>query len=372
LDSRVDSLGHRSLNACPPGQIFNIFFSHLTTLITEVDIYLRNKPTLRGQIPTSAKEFTGFSKLAEKVTESMVGPKKKKAAKNGGAAAEEELNKVYEKALSGEADIEPPEKMTPPEKLIFLLGWSNIRYGYEWRTNLRLMAQVPFSRAHRVSTRRGERMMVMSGLSWNKGSQNKPRDWNNINTAITLELALVESYRLDLLRACPGACALRKEMKEYFLTITNLYHLKNPVTGAVEMLVEWAFPDDIPLDIGPCGGKMYDPMELRQALNLGNVTDAAAKPKGKRTKAQITIDSLAKNKLLWCSDPKASHGTLETLAYHCIATLANVSVLLFLPHGYVSDGASHLHVDRSFTSTRRGPSTTDCERTTTSLSTRRT
>jgi hypothetical protein len=188
------------------------------------------------------------------------------------------------------------------------------------------MDENPFKRPHRVSERTGERLLVMSGLSWNLDSHNKSRDYNNVVAAVTLETALVESYRVDLLTACPGAHALRKVMQEYLLTIASPYHKTHPVSGALQSIEEWAFPDGIPLDVGTCGGRLYDAEELRKQMNELNLASATTTgSKGKGNTVLKTIEYLEKNPLLWCSDPKAKYGSVETLAHHCISTLSHVS-----------------------------------------------
>ena len=296
-----------------------------------MDIYLRKNPTLRHRVP---KDLAEFKKFAEKVTKSMVEAKKKLPADKQ-QREEDELDKEYERALSGVMDHTLAQQMTTAEKVVESLGWSDIRFAYEWRTNKAMMENRPFKRSHRVAKRRGEKFLVMSGLSWNVNSQNKGRDWPNIATAITLETALVESYRTDLLRASPGACSLRKAIKTYFKTIAAVHHDKDLFTQKSVIISEWNFPDDIPLDVGPCGGKSYDPDDLRKEMNSTIV--AVGTPRGKRHGVDFIIGSLVKNKLLWSSNPKAPDGSLETLAYKCLRTLTNVSHLFI----------SQVHLSRS-------------------------
>jgi len=201
------------------------------------------------------------------------------------------------------------------------------------------MKHKPFNRNHRTSKRTGERLLVMSGLGWNVDSHHMNRDWTNIISAVTLETAIVESYRLQLLIACPGACALRKEMRDYILSMTSTFFMIAR-TGKLERVVEWGFLDGIPLDVGTCGGRSYDPDEIRKELYDGKRNDSVA----------ATINSLCKNKLLWSSHPDAAQGTLETLAYNCISTLSRVS-RAFNPRECLR---SHPNVRRLCISTHHG------------------
>jgi len=298
-----------------------MFFSHLTTSITEVDIYLRKNPTLRTHVP---KDLTEFKRIAERVEESMVKAKKKLPVSQQ-KRKEDELDEAQEKVLSGLMDHTLAQQKNQSEKLVDLLGWSDIQYALEWRRNQALMVRRPFVRDNRVAKRMGERFLVMSGLSWNLQSQNKGRDWPIIVSAVTLEAKLVGSYRMDLLRACPGACALRVEMERYFRTIASIHHGKHPISGQLQGVAHWQFPDQYSVDVGPHGRTSYDPDHLRK--ELGGLKETVSSPKGKRNGAGFITNSLAKNKLLWSSDPDAPHGSLETLAYICLNTLSNVSHL---------------------------------------------
>jgi hypothetical protein len=310
-------LPHSSLNPRTRRQIFSIFFSHLTTVIVEINIYLKKNPTRRDGVP---KDLLDFKKLAEDVAQNSTSTKKDKCFKDWPEKEKDETNKAYAEKLSGVLDAEHPGERTVSDKFIRGLDWNLVKYAYEWRTNAATMKLKSFNRDQRVSERTGERLLVMSGLSWNVDSHHASRDWTNIIAAVTLETALVESYRARLLIACPGACALRKEMHKYILSITSPHH-KNSSTGKLETVTEWEFPDGIPLDVGTCDGRSYDPDEIRKEL----YDDGDAKPKGKRNSAATAIDGLCKNKLLWSSDPNAAQGTLETLAYQSISTLSRVS-----------------------------------------------
>ncbi len=262
--------------------------------------------------------------MYEDVDASIVTKKKKSDAK------EEDYDKAYTEALSGQIVPIPESEMNQAEKVIWSLNWNPINFAHEWRMNRRLMSLETFSRSNRVYHRRGERVLVMSGQSWNADTHSAARDWSNVLAAITLETALLESYRFDLLKACPGACALRKEMKEFFLSIATPFHKKHPTTGVTERTIEWDFPDGIPFTIGTCGGRLYDPDDLRKQLRGMNPT--AVRSKAKRNNVRTTIEYLEKNKFLWASDPDAPYGSVETLAHQCISTLADVCQPFIAPY----------------------------------------
>jgi len=276
-----------------------MFFSNLTTYIAEIEIYLRKKPSLRDQIPKDPKHISEFQKLFDKVRKSPIDDNKKGKSSHN----------------------KKPLDMS--EKILGLLNWDFATYAREWELNQELMKSKPFKQTNRVAERRGERFLVMCGLSWNFNSQNKARDWLNVVAAVTLETAVVESYRMDLLVACPGACKLREEMREYFVGIASAYH-KPRVAGGTHLVTEWAFPDGYDDNVSTRVSKSYDPDVLRK--DMVSVPGASvATPKGKRGSARDILNDLAKNSLLRCSDPNAAPGSLETLAYNSISALSRVS-----------------------------------------------
>lgn len=224
-------------------------------------------------------------------------------------------------------------------------------------------------------------MLVMSGLSWNIASKARDRDWAPTVAAITLETALVEFYREKMLKKCSGACRLREDIEGYFLSIGTVHHWLHPSTGEGIVEVSWTFPDGYPSvqptppvqpvqpaqpvqpiqpvqpvqPVKPVQSvpevsstpdaadarssrkihadvslrrKIYDAAVIKKDLNQVNVANTTIRgSKGKPKSVLTGIDGLTKNKLLWSSEPGVSSGTLETLAYHCISALSNVSDL---------------------------------------------
>lgn len=278
--------------------MFTIFFFHLTTCITDIDIYLRRNPTQRNHRPTLT-----------------------------------DLKKLFDKASKLKDDDPSPSrgsrKIGDAETFITNLNWTLPKYAREWRSNLDLMNLKEFSRANRLADRRGERLVVMSGLSWNVNSHHKARDFTSIVASITAETALVDSYRADLLNNCSGAFGLRKVIHNYIVSIRAPHHIPaaHP-SSKTQMTSGWAFPDGLPFEIGNSDdAQYYDPDELRKTLvEVGAIVIGT---KGRRDRARITINALLKNDLLMSSQPDAPRGSLETLAYHCIHALFKVPYPLF-------------------------------------------
>lgn len=321
-----------------PCQIFSILFSNLTTSITEVEIYLCTNPTLRDRLP---KELSEFKQMYDKVNKSFSGPKGKSLS--GSNLEGDKHEAAYTKALPGQMI---PARMSCAEKVVQSLNWNPVKYASEWKINQGLMSLKLFKRPNRTADRLGERLLVMSGLSWNPDSHSANRDWSSVLAAVTLETALVESYRSNLLKACPGACKLRKEMWDFFYGIATFFHQRHPATGTAERVREWEFPDGIPSGVGTPGGKSYDPDDLRKQLRDANPT--ATLPKAKHDNLHATISNLEKNKLLWSSDPDAAYGSIETLAHDCIYTLARVSQPHLCTHASSPTTHASMFTDNAF------------------------
>lgn len=308
-------------------QMFRIFFSHLTTSIAEMEVYLCDHTTHRDLIPTDSKQLPAFKTLADKANEALIGgiAGSSTAAAAKGKAKGKKRKKAAEKEEGGPGSAE-----------FFLqkLGVELVNFGHRWRTLFELMPLFPFTRDNRTAKDRGERMLTMSGLSWNPKSQNKTRDWGNIVAAITIETIVVESYREDLLQSCSGACTIREEAYAYFLSHAVEHYKRANMTSRPEMVTEWVFADAYNLDVGARGGKQYNSADLRKYLDTAHATTTRMKKDPIRT----WVEGIEKNKLLWSSDDGAGKGSVETLAHHCISTLAHVSQLF-----RVSDLPTHRH-----------------------------
>lgn len=324
-----------------PLQIFLFFFANLTTRIADVEIQMNSSSFSRDIM--NKFDFAKLKEFYEATHKSIIMRRDKSSARGKGKTIkEDELDTLYEKALSGNLVTDITDDMPPIEKKIRSLGWDPIRFAYEWRSNHGLMKFSNYDQQHRSSIRRGERLLVMSGLRWNTGSHAQGRDWTNVIAAITLETLLVESYRFDILKSCAGVCALRDDLRKFFLSMATHYHRLHPVTGKAVLMLEWDFPDGIKSDIGPNERKVYEADKQRKELSAVNPM-AEIQARSKRNGVKFVVETLQKNQFLWCSDPKAPHGTMETLAHQCINTLAQVSSRSMICSAHI--GSTFLPVD---------------------------
>ncbi|KAI0261575.1 hypothetical protein BGY98DRAFT_1104417, partial [Russula aff. rugulosa BPL654] len=253
-------------------KMFEIFFSHLTTTIAEIEVCLSKLKVPRNKVP---KKVAGFLKLTDRISKSLVS--------------------------AHDAPERPAKDADEYEKFLVSLGCKLPNFLHNWATNYEVM-DVEFQTSHRMSPRRGERILVMSGLSWNTKTHHKQRDYLPAQAAITLETVLVEYYREDLLRECNGAPALRKEMQDYFLSVTSPYHEDVPnKPGLTRRIKAWEFPDkyDTPeSNDSTSGGRKYDANMMKKELDQAN---PPPKRKTKEVIAQSKIEGLLDNKYLWAS-----------------------------------------------------------------------
>lgn len=302
--------------------MFTLFFSHLTTTISELEVYFFKSKTTRSIIP---KDFHGFRRLSEKVKASMIVANEELETKTPGYKATEDLsNEMYQNELAGCEVFKVPE-MDLHEKCVVDMNWSFPTFLHNYKSNYDLMGLPSFIRAHRMSTRRGERFLVMSGLTWNKASQAKARDWAPTVAAVTIETAMVETYRENMLKMCGGARQLREEMREYFLSIATAHFSGLLGTGSgSQKKTEWEFPDGYGLpSIVDTTGEKFDEFDIKKAVDEASA--AESKKKKAMSSGNKSVEGLLKNKLLWASGQGVMSGTLETLAYRCIATLSQAS-----------------------------------------------
>jgi len=230
-------------------------------------------------------------------------------------------------------------------------GWSVDKFGHEYWMNSCFMENkaLSFERNERIDGRRGQRLLVMSGLSWNVESQNKSRDYVNIIVAVTLETAIVEWYRETLIKECTGAGALRGELRDCFKT--EVLPQLDSDTGQLEG--DWEFPDnfsgigDIPAPRSHSWNATLLKNELDSAKDANEVRRGSG---GTRTSKKMgrskdsgtagslpesseSVDAilnmvklLEENVYLFCSDPGVAPGTLETTAHDHITALYEVRV----------------------------------------------
>lgn len=197
------------------------------------------------------------------------------------------------------------------------VSWDSAALVKNTKTVLGLMDTSSFTQDQRLSADLGTRLISMSAFSWNQqGSQSKSRDFGLIAIASTLEVAIIPLYRKELILRSAGAAELRRAIFSLFGTASLP---RFPDAGADGYVQEWAFADNIPLPIASTLSVVrdYDVLTARwEAAHSGG--SAFQDP------ALSLLNSLRKNKYLFCSSPGVADGTLETLAHDHINSLVGV------------------------------------------------
>jgi hypothetical protein len=201
-----------------------------------------------------------------------------------------------------------------------LVKWDEAKYIEEYDKTLKNMGG-PFTREARDSSTLGLRMAVMSGLHWNHESKTRKRDWNTVTTIITIETALVQTYRQRLLDddSCSGARALRSDLQAYLKSAAPPYQLQMSSQRPISHK-SWDYPDNIiphPKD-KITTTKVYDVDELD--AHFQEVEDGSGRP----NPIKDWVHKMERDQRLFCSSKSKFHGTIESRAYHAITILSNV------------------------------------------------
>jgi hypothetical protein len=223
--------------------------------------------------------------------------------------------------------------------------WSEADFLSAYAACFSIMGETRMTEKERLSKVLVQRILAISGLSWNADSKNRGRDWERYASAATGETALVQLYRKKLLMGCAPARALRKDLYELFLSWA--LRRSEIVTGGgsqMQTVRRWEFADMIDLaDVQ--GGEVeeqrpdFDKMRLDWDTSLGT-GKGKGKGKGKasgkkavkppKDSIEAMLEGLKANKFLHSSNPDASAGTLESLAAFAISVLGHVMYDAFI------------------------------------------
>lgn len=268
-------------------------------------------------------DYPEFKRLMETVGQEItaLGDSKKRAKK------QKTDDPAVEPVLANPLD--PTRKVAPSiSSFLEKVDWNIQTFVKEYRANIVFMNAKNncYDRMQRVDKRLGQRLVVMSGLTWNLDSKKHYRDWLHVGLCATLETAIIPTYRTDLLApdACHGARALRSRFVDYFTTIVlpfvDTFSGFQPGTPDASSVL-WTFADGIHVAPSPAHPKVYDPNTVHQALQSIQVSAAASK----KDPILALVEFLEKNKYLHCSDEDAAPGTVEASAHYHITALINVS-----------------------------------------------
>jgi hypothetical protein len=226
-------------------------------LIAEIDIYLKNYPSGREKVKnlTALKDLVDTSQNTKTTKGKKVEKKKSRSAVRVVGQGREDMNSFLQ-----------------------LVKWDEAKYIKEYDKTLKNMGG-PFTREAHDSSTLGLRMAVMSGLHWNHELKTRKRDWNTVATIITIETALVQTYRQRMLDddSCSGARALRSDLQTCLKSATPPYQLQRSSQRPISHK-SWDYPDNIiprPKD-KITTTKVYDVNELD--AHFQEVEDGSGRP----------------------------------------------------------------------------------------------
>ena len=336
--------------------------AYLTTSICEIAGYLNDNKTYRDRIT----KFTGFQQLTTK--------------------------SVIEAYKGRDATTPPIDIKVKPEVDGYLddIGWSqDLFIGAYYRVFERMATYSsnnrPIDHSLRLSDIHSIRLFAMSGLEWSFGSKNRTRDWDKVALAAAIETGLVESYREDLLTACPLARILRQEIHDFFFDKTANWTQLDPQDPTRSLITDktWIFPDNIYVEVPVNDDNTHDtipPIDhvaLRTQLKAVQSKKSAPGQKRKANKAKkdpppatesqtltsqpapanpnnqtqqdtpshaiikentphkksediqsvlSALKNLQKHRLLQCSDPGAPSGSTESIVSLAVSIIGHVRI----------------------------------------------
>ena len=282
-------------------------FSHITTSILAICNYLKRNPSPRDKV----NDVNVFRHYTEK----------------------------HHAKLSNKAEIAYKKKvnngtLTPLHKhaTIFLAGveWSEDDFLSAYAACFSIMGETQLTEKERLSKDLLQRILAMSGLSWNTDSKNRGRDWERYAVAATGEAALVQLHRKKLLTGCAPARALRKDLYDLFLSwAADRAEIPTGGQSGLQIVRRWEFADDINLSDIPdseIDEQRPDLEKMRVDWDASIAAGKASKKVVKQPKDSIDamLEGLKSNKFLHCSNQDASLGTLESLSAFAISILGHV------------------------------------------------
>jgi hypothetical protein len=193
------------------------------------------------------------------------------------------------------------------------------------------MGEAHMTEKERLSKDVPQRILAMSGLSWNTDSRNRGRDWERYASAATAETALIQMYRKKLLTECGPARSLRKDLYDLFLSWTiDRAEIPSGGQSGLTIVRRWEFADNIDMteiqaseieEQRPNFDKMR--MDWEAAVAIGKASKRRG-PKPPKDDIDTMLKLIKSNKYLKCANEDASLSTLESLSAYAISILGHV------------------------------------------------
>ena len=342
--------------------MFKLFFTNLTTSITEIELYFARVKPVRN-IPVHLKSFQKLVDVARNEEKAIVARSSKKSQVAKGkkkASVEDDSDNNDNDDNDNDNDNDDnndndndnndndndafndlARKGTMSALLRILAIDERIFLQDYKKLYVHLGFKKPYDREYRVNIHLGVRLLTMSGLEWNIDTKSKYRDQAHIAIAAALEYRIIENYRPELFLGCHFARKMRTAIRDY-LTSVGAVHPKR--SNSHVGIKEWSFPDNISTEgdvegdaegdaegDGERDGERgaanvanapapYDAEFLRRTLN----DTIAEETRQKKDPVATIINELLNNPLLSSSEPGVPNGTVEITAYQDIMALGRV------------------------------------------------
>lgn len=270
---------------------------HLTTAITEIELYFSDNPTIRD-IQVNLKPFQKIVERNRQKAHAKAKPQKKTEDAKGKKAAARGEDTDHREAVNDFTMTTALFKMLDIDEETFMQGYRKL---------YAILSSFPFELEHRLNSDLGVRLLAMSGLTWNTKTKSQYWDQAHIAIAATLEYRIIKRYRRRLLQACPYACKMRHAIYEYLRDSAASY--------------QWSFPDDIPSNFGgdvPCD---LDTVRSAWKTKLDLIPGTTRR---KKHPIHSVVDQLLDHPLLRSSEPGVPDRSVEDMAYYLIEGLAQV------------------------------------------------
>ena len=280
-------------------QLFRIFFAHLKTTITNIDIYLNTQEMDRDM----KVSLSDFKKVVEDFREKL-------ARDPGNLSLSEDTISDCVQTLES-------------------LGINLDQFSVDTTRLVGAMMVTLRIYSRRVDKDFATRLVATGGLQWNFKSQNKGRNYMMAAMATRLESLIVPNYRVHLIQNCPGAASMRREFEAYFKKIAkgNMIKAKKgdqmSLGKTVTTTRTWFFADRIKSNVG-VDIEDYKPGDFQEKMEESHRVFVQRK----NDRILRVVNVLVKCPYFLCTKEGVTPGTLESTAYYLITALYRVSIHL--------------------------------------------
>jgi len=298
---------------------------HLTTSITSISTYLNDHETHRE----ADFKMAEYKRLAEEWRDLHDTKTKKTTATRASTKATPQPGPSKLPMIDPSAPVrQRTEAAEEALRTLKKLGSSFHIFGKAVADVVENMTSDPHTYKSRSDTRSHVRHMCAGGLSWNKDSKSRFRDYLPAAISAVFESMFVPGYRPQLFERCPGAWALREDLTKYLFSIAKSNtvlpkqkpgeqtSLRKPVSETA-----WFYADLLKPPANPPALVHLGSLEWQKKL------DASQRTFTKRKSNEIIkhITTVRNSQYLQCNEEDVELGTMETAAYKLLNSLYRVS-----------------------------------------------